>query len=205
MGVITEERAAAEPDEPAAPTKSLVPDSVRRRLESMPAWTWRSWGAALWVVAIAGILRFVHLGLPNSLVFDEVYYANDAQDLLTHGVEWHTDTDAAGNITASYGDYVVHPPLGKWIIAAGIKLIDGSWARVFGFDAAFGWRFSGAVCGVLAVLMVTRIARRMFRSTLLGATAGLLMALDGFQLVLSRTAILDIFVLFFALAAFGCL
>jgi dolichyl-phosphate-mannose--protein O-mannosyl transferase len=39
----------------------------------------------------------------------------------------------------------------------------------------------------------------------LGAVAGLLMALDGFQLVLSRTAILDIFVLFFALAAFGCL
>jgi len=31
------------------------------------------------------------------------------------------------------------------------------------------------------------------------------MALDGFELVLSRTAILDIFVLFFALAAFGCL
>ena len=53
--------------------------------------------------------------------------------------------------------------------------------------------------------MITRIGRRMFRSTVLGCVAGLLMALDGFQLVLSRTAILDIFVLFFALAAFGCL
>jgi dolichyl-phosphate-mannose-protein mannosyltransferase len=186
-------------------TVSPVPDSVRRRLESMPAWTWPSWCAALWVVVIAGILRFVHLGLPNSLVFDEVYYANDAQDLLAHGVEWRTVTDPAGNVTASYADFVVHPPLGKWIILAGIKLFDGGWARSLGSDQAYGWRFSGAVCGVLAVLMITRIGRRLFRSTVLGATAGLLMALDGFQLVLSRTAILDIFVLFFSLAAFGCL
>ena len=45
----------------------------------------------------------------------------------------------------------------------------------------------------------------MFRSTVLGATAGLLMALDGMHFVLSRTAILDIFVMFFVVAAFACL
>ena len=43
----------------------------------------------------------------------------------------------------------------------------------------------------------------MTRSTLLGCVAGLLMALDGLELVLSRTAILDIFVMFWVLAAFG--
>ena len=57
--------------------------------------------------------------------------------------------------------------------------------------------------GTLSVLMLVRIARRMFRSTVLGCAAGLLMALDGFHLVLSRTALLDIFLLFFVLAAFG--
>src|SRR6185437_853661 len=41
------------------------------------------------------------------------------------------------------------------------------------------------------------------RSTLRGCVAGLLMALDGLELVLSRTAILDIFVMFWVLAAFG--
>jgi dolichyl-phosphate-mannose-protein mannosyltransferase len=41
------------------------------------------------------------------------------------------------------------------------------------------------------------------RSTLLGCTAGLLMALDGLEFVLSRTGILDIFLMFFVLAAFG--
>jgi hypothetical protein len=35
--------------------------------------------------------------------------------------------------------------------------------------------------------------------------AGLLMALDGLELVLSRTALLDIFVMFWVLAAFGLL
>src|SRR5690606_19012049 len=44
-----------------------------------------------------------------------------------------------------------------------------------------------------------------FRSTVLGCTAGLLMALDGFHLVLSRTALLDIFLLLFVLAAFAAL
>ncbi len=58
---------------------------------------------------------------------------------------------------------------------------------------------------MLSVLILTRTARRMFRSTVLGCTAGLLMALDGMHFVLSRTAILDIFVMFFVLAAFACI
>ena len=84
-------------------------------------------------MVIAAILRFVHLGLPNSLVFDEVYYANEGQQLLDHGVEWKTETDSAGNVTASYADYVVHPPLGKWMIAVGIKLVRQQLARTLGW------------------------------------------------------------------------
>ena len=69
----------------------------------------------------------------------------------------------------------------------------------------FGWRFVTAVLGTLAVLMVARIGRRLTRSTLLGTIAGLLLALDGLSIVLSRTAILDGIVAFFVLAAFGAL
>ncbi len=69
----------------------------------------------------------------------------------------------------------------------------------------FGWRFAGALVGTLSVLLFARIARRMTRSTLLGCAAGLLLALDGMELVTSRTAILDIFVMFWILAGFGCL
>jgi len=61
------------------------------------------------------------------------------------------------------------------------------------------------VAGTVSVLIMVRVARRMFGSTVLGAAAGLLLALDGFHLVLSRTAILDIFLLLFILAAFAAL
>ncbi len=94
------------------------------------------------------------------------------------------------------GEYVAHPPLGKIMIAA------GEW--LFGLTP-FGWRFSVALVGSLSILMTARIARRMTSSTLLGCIAGLLMALDGLEFVLSRTAILDIFVMFWVLAAFGLL
>ena len=175
----------------------------------MPAWEWRSWVVAAWVVAIAAILRFVKLGFPPELVFDELYYANEGQELLDHGVEWRYDYDEARNITADHGvDFVVHPPLGKWLIGIGIWI-----ARQFGdapvytsiSSGSFGWRLMPAIFGVASVLILTRTARRMFRSTVLGAAAGLLMALDGMHFVLSRTAILDIFVMFFVLAAFACL
>jgi dolichyl-phosphate-mannose--protein O-mannosyl transferase len=78
----------------------------------------------------------------------------------------------------------------------------GEW--LFGLTP-FGWRFSVAVVGSLSILMLARTVRRMTQSTLLGCIAGLLLALDGLELVLSRTAILDIFVMFWVLAAFGLL
>ena len=76
----------------------------------------------------------------------------------------------------------------------------GEW--LFGITP-FGWRFAAALVGSLAILMTARIARRMTRSTWLGCVAGLLLALDGLEFVLSRTAILDIFLMFWILAAFG--
>ena len=69
----------------------------------------------------------------------------------------------------------------------------GEWT--FGVNS-FGWRFSAALIGSLAILLLARIVRRMTRSTLLGCIAGLLMALDGLEFVMSRTALLDIFLMF---------
>jgi len=139
------------------------------------------------VVAVAAALRLVDLDHPAGIVFDETYYANEARTMLAHGVEY----DDKGN-----PKYVVHPPLGKWLIALGI--------RVFGFDE-FGWRIAAAVAGVVSVLLVVRIGRRLFRSAVLGGVAGLLVALDGLHLVMSRFALLDIFLTLFVVAAFGCL
>ena len=78
----------------------------------------------------------------------------------------------------------------------------GEWA--FGV-VPFGWRFGVAVLGTLSVLMTARIIRRLTRSDLIGTVAGLLVALDGLHIVMSRTALLDMTLMFFILAAFGFL
>lgn len=167
-----------------------------------PASVW-GWAGPLLVTLFGGFLRFYRLGSPKAVVFDETYYVPDAYSILRHGVEVNhvknvNDMLVAGNthFLTGVGEYVVHPPFGKVLIAV------GEW--MFGLTP-FGWRFAVAVTGTLAILLTARITRRMTRSTLLGCIAGLLMALDGLELVLSRVAILDIFVMFWVLAAFGML
>ncbi len=92
--------------------------------------------------------------------------------------------------------FIVHPPLGKLLIAVS--------SQIWG-NNSLGWRVAPAVAGTVAVIVMTRLARRMFRSNLFGAIAGGLLAMDGLTLVLSRTAILDIFLELFILAAFAAL
>jgi dolichyl-phosphate-mannose--protein O-mannosyl transferase len=137
--------------------------------------------AALLIFAAA--VRFVNLGRPPQLVFDEVYYVDGARDYLNSGVE----------LDKGASEFVVHPPIGKWAIALGIKL--------FG-DTPFGWRFSAALIGVLSILLIYLIAQKLFGSFLLSLSATTLMSLDGLHLVMSRTALLDIFLSFFLLLSF---
>ena len=90
---------------------------------------------------------------------------------------------------------VVHPDVGKWLIALGEK--------AFGMDP-FGWRIAAAVVGALMVLVMCRFVRRVTGSTALGLVGGLLLSLDGLHLVLSRLALLDIFLAFFILCGVHC-
>jgi dolichyl-phosphate-mannose--protein O-mannosyl transferase len=166
-----------------------VPDAVRRRLSTLDNWlNPYSWATAAVITVIAALLRLGGLTKPKGYIFDEVYYPTDAWDMLQHGVEWDEKTNGPA--------YVVHPPLGKWLIALGEKMFGNN---------ELGWRFMGAIAGTLMVLILIRVAYRMFHSVVLAGAAGLLLALDGFHLVLSRTALLDIFLGFFVLASFAAL
>lgn len=166
--------------------------------------TLAGWLGPLLIALLAGVLRFVRLGRPDAVIFDETYYPKDAWALLHHGFETVWAESANSKLVADpqhilMGDkasYIVHPPLGKWVMSL------GEW--MFGMNP-FGWRFMTALLGTVAVLMVARIGRRLMRSTLLGCVAGLLLALDGLEFVMSRTALLDLLVMFWILAAFGCL
>ena len=165
---------------------------------------WSGWGGPLLVTLVAGLMRFWNLGSPRAVIFDETYYAKDAWALIHNGYEANWAKDANDLILKNHGHvgiptdaaYVVHPPVGKYVIGLG--------ELIFGFNP-FGWRFMTALLGTLAVLMLCRIGRRLFRSTFLGCLAGALMAVDGLQFVMSRTSLLDGVLEFFVLAAFGCL
>ncbi|NGO68297.1 dolichyl-phosphate-mannose--protein mannosyltransferase [Streptomyces boncukensis] len=176
----------------------LAPGTVARLAR------WSGWGGPLLVALVAGVLRFWRLGSPHAVIFDETYYAKDAWSLWQYGYEGTWAEKANEQILADPqkiplspdGSYVVHPPVGKWVIGM------GEW--LFGLDP-FGWRFMTAVLGTLSVLMLCRIGRRLFRSTALGCLAGGLLAVDGLHFVMSRTALLDLVLMFWVLAAFGCL
>lgn len=160
--------------------------------------------STLAITALAALIRFSNLSNPASLVFDETYYVKDAYTLGLFGSEriWPENANESfesGNpqVFEAAGSYVVHPPLGKWIIWLGLS--------IFGVENSFSWRFSTALLGTLSVLLVIAIARLLTKSSAFAAIAGFLLAIEGQSIVMSRTAILDGILTFFVLAGFWLL
>jgi dolichyl-phosphate-mannose-protein mannosyltransferase len=159
------------------------------------------WLAPTLVTMLAAVLRFWHLGDPHAIIFDETYYVKDAwsQWNLGYAANWPPNADASfvaghpnGYLTS--GSFVVHPPLGKWIIGAGMWL--------FGPASSFGWRFSVALFGTATVLLVYLVAKRLSHSIVFATIASFLVAIDGLSIVLSRVSLLDGILTFFILLAF---
>ncbi|GAB3357031.1 dolichyl-phosphate-mannose--protein mannosyltransferase [Modestobacter lapidis] len=185
MAVLTPERAESTPVDPLRAPRRRPPRPRRQGTPPLPGD--RRLAAAL--TAVLGLATFVSrvwgLDYPGDLLFDEAYYPPEALELLRWGTEYNRGYT-----------FIVHPPLGKWLIAAGIQL--------FGYDS-LGWRLPSAVAGTIAVVVLTRLARRLTGSTLLGLVAGLLLALDGFSFTLSRIGLLDVFLQAFVVSAVACL
>lgn len=130
----------------------------------------RSWVAValpLAIVVLAALLRMVDLGHVDRIHFDESYYANDAHAVVERGVEIERPA---------------HPPVGKWVIAAGIATL--------GFDPV-GWRIGSAVAGTSTVLITYGAGLLLLRDRWLAAAAALLVALDGLAITTSRIGMLD--------------
>ncbi len=178
--------------------------TVRDRFVPPPSPRLAGWLGPLGVTLLAFGIRVWHLGTPHAVLFDETYYAKDAYSLLKYGyVREFTDAAnrkiLAGNLQGIFKPDVteiVHPDGGKWLIALG--------ERAFGLDP-FGWRISAAVVGALTVLVLARLVRRLTGSTLLGCVAALLLAFDGLHFVMSRLALLDVFLAFWLVCATACL
>lgn len=143
------------------------------------------------VALLALITRFVGLTSPhseNTPVFDEKHYVPQAWDMVR---SWQNLFIGGIESNPGYG-LVVHPPLGKQLIACGEAL--------FGYTP-LGWRFMVALCGVLTVVLIMELTRRLSHSWQVASFAGLMAVFDGVLLVAAKFGMLDMFQVLFIVAA----
>ena len=148
------------------------------------------------VAFLVFLSRLTRLGSIKDLVFDETYYVKDAYSLIKRGyeVQWpkeYDDTFISGNFTLPVdGAFVAHPSLGKWLIGAGIQLLG---------DNPWGWRIAACLAGSIAAFLLGRIIWHLWGSWPMAMLGVVLMGVDGEQIAMSRTSVLDIFLEMFIL------
>ena len=118
---------------------------------------------------------------PATLVYDELSYVSSAKAFLAGAPNPNPE----------------HPPLAKLLIAAGIEAVG---------DNPVGWRAASAVCGALTLVAVFLWAYLLLRNYALALTAAGLTLFNNFLFVMSRVAMLDVFLemfLIWGLVAFS--
>ncbi len=136
------------------------------------------WLAPYVLLVVAGWLRLYNLGSPGELYFDEMHYVPRAANLWLDGFE---------------PDPAMHPPLGKWLIGLGIRLLGGN---------AVAWRATAVIAGILTVLLVYAAGRHLFRRAGAALLAASLVSFDGVAFTMSRIGMLDAFLTLFVVAGF---
>lgn len=166
--------------------------TLRHRLEKVAASALAGWRLPALIVLATALVRFLRLGDPDVVIpLDETYYAPNSLGYACHGADMtFENAESPQTCDGLAPTFAVHPPLGKLLIAAGIK--------IFGYTP-FGWRAASAAFGTLAVLVVYLIGRRLWDSRWLAAAGAVLVSVDGLFFVQSRLAMLDIFLAFFVL------
>ncbi|WP_095659550.1 phospholipid carrier-dependent glycosyltransferase [Corynebacterium glaucum] len=155
-------------------------------------WSKHDTQATIVIAAFALFTRFLGLTQPTSggtPIFDEKHYVPQGWDMVRSSFN-----PVLGGIESNPGyGLVVHPPLGKQLLAMGETL--------FGYSP-LGWRIMTALFGSAVVVFVFLLARRLSQSTSIGILAGAIALFDGVLLVASKFGMLDIFqVLFIVIAS----
>ncbi|MFH1031533.1 MAG: phospholipid carrier-dependent glycosyltransferase [Chloroflexota bacterium] len=133
-----------------------------------------------WIIVLTLIVLAMHFSIiayPNTIILDEVYYVNDAQQILS------------GNGVLR-GE---HPPLAILLVYAG--------TLVFG-DNSLGWRFSSVILGSASIFLLYLVCRQLAMSRRSSFLASFLLALENLTFIQSSVAMLDASTVFFMLLAF---
>ena len=113
----------------------------------------------------------------NSTYFDEIYFARTAHEFLEGSVPYET----------------THPPLGKVLTSFSVA--------VFGMTP-FGWRFAGALAGILMLPGIYLLGKQLTKRTWMSALACLFMALDCQHLTQTQLSTIDSFPVLFIIFAY---
>ena len=116
----------------------------------------------------------------NSTYFDEIYHARTAYEQIHYD-----EFDSAYEWT--------HPPLGKTLMMIGIEL--------FGMTP-FGWRFMGALMGVLMLPVMYLLVKQLTKRTDLSFIAMFLLAVDAMHFTQTRIATIDSYVVLFIMVMY---
>ncbi len=108
----------------------------------------------------------------NSTYFDEIYHARTGFEHLNGTAPYETS----------------HPPLGKVMMSWFIGL--------FGMTP-FGWRFAGALCGILMLPAMYLLVKQLTKRTDIAFVGMMLMALDCMHLTQTQIATIDSFAVLF--------
>lgn len=119
-------------------------------------------------------------GWYNGTYFDEIYHARTAYEHL-HGQAPYETT---------------HPPLGKLLMSVGIA--------IFGMTP-FGWRFAGALIGVLMLPALYLLALQLTHRRSIATVSMLAFSLDLMHYTQTRIATIDSFPVFFILLSYLCM
>lgn len=133
--------------------------------------------------------RFFRLGTPSNFMFDEVYHAFTAQEMVKgNPAAWEWWNTPPAGMAYEW----THPPLAKLFMFVGIEALGQN---------AWGWRVFPALFGFGIIVLIYFIALKLFRNRLAALLATFVAATDGLLLVMSRIAMNDSFLVFFSLAA----
>ena len=159
----------------AVKPSSLVGQALRSN--EQVSWLYRETIVIVALTTLAAATRFVRLGHPAALIYDERTVLMQASSYL-RGQPFFLS---------------LHPPLAKLLVACGVELFgDHSYAR----------RIPSALIGTLLVPTNYLLARRMFLSRLAASLAGVLTLCEGMLLVASRVGMINIFYVTFAALAY---
>lgn len=123
-------------------------------------------------------MRLWRLSQPTFPIYDELVVLDQARRFLRGGPYFVAE----------------HPPLAKLLVALGILIVG---------DRPLGWRLCNAIIGTLLIVITYFLARRMFRSRVIGTIAAILVSSEGLMLVFARTAMVNI--VYLTLIAAACL